>query len=797
MKKDAHSSAATSSRTGAAQGDPSARILPWLLAGLVALVFGRSVGFEFTSYDDPVYVTANPHIADGLTVRAILWALGAGYAGNWHPVTWISHMADVEWFGLSPWGHHLTNVVLHGIATQLLFHILCRETKRPWLSFLATALFAIHPLRAESVAWVSERKDVLSACFALASVLLYSLFVEAKDGHRPDQPLGGNEGKEPRAPRVGDGGKHPRGSRSRFARYWMDARSRYAASLLLFALAIGSKPMFVTLPVLLILLDCWPLRRTVTPLAARAASTPRMSWIFARAWEKAPFFLLSALCAWITVRVQSGGGMMQAAATIPLLSRATNALVSHVWYLWKMLVPIDLSPLYLHPDVPGGKPWASWQILLAASVSIALTIAVWKQRARGYPLFGWLWYLIALLPVIGIVQVGGQAAADRYTYAPMIGICVAVVWAVADAVSRAGTRFHAPALRRATVAIAGASLLSYGALAWAQVGQWRDSETLYRHGLAVDPDNMLFHNNLGLILRARGDLDEAARHFEEALRIHPLYRQAMESLADIAMQRGRSEEAERYLVRALALKPGDGSGEQIDSGRVRILLHLGDLLAADRPDEAAAYYREAARMQPGLEQREVEQGRAMERAGRIDEARTHFERATRIDPANADAAYLLGTLLAEAGDFEGSAEHLRRVAQLDPARAEAHNDLGYVLLRAGRSREAVASLEKALELRPDWTLPAQTLAWILATDPDLRDPARAIALMEDALRAQGEDTGLLGTLAAAQAASGHPEAALTTVRRAIRLSTERNDGQTERLRRQEALYLNQLGASSP
>ena len=749
-------------RAASARAMSPARVIPWLLAALVALVFGRSVSFDFTSYDDPTYVTSNPHIADGLTLHSIQWALGSGYAGNWHPVTWISHMLDIELFGLSPWGHHLSNVLLHGIVVLLLFHILHRQTKRPWLSFIATALFAIHPLRAESVAWVAERKDVLSACFALASVLLYCLYTGPKGG-----------------------------------------RVRYVASLLFFALAIASKPMFVTLPVLLILVDYWPLRRTSAlsrpDRASRSNEGVGISWIIARAWEKAPFFVLSALCAWITIRVQAGGGTMQAASTIPLLSRATNALVSYAWYLWKMLVPDDLTPLYLHPDVPGGKPWASWQILLAASMLVVITIAVWKTRRRGYPVFGWLWYLVALLPVIGIIQVGGQAAADRYTYAPMIGICVAVVWALADAISWASARFHGLSLPRLIAPVACLSILVYGTLAWAQVGRWRDSETLYRHGLAVDPDNMLFHNNLGLILRARGDLAEAARHFEEALRIHPLYRQAMESLADIAAEQGRRDEAERYLRQALALRPGDGSGEQVDSGRIRILLELADLLANDHPEVAAGYYREAARLQPGLARVEIEQARSMARSGKLEEARAHFERATRIDPTNVDAAHELGTLLAESGDFEGSARALERVVELDRKKPEARNDLGYVLLRAGKSHEAVVHLEAALELRPGWTLPAQTLAWILSTDPDpgLRDPSRAIDLMAQALSTNPNDTGLLGTLAAAQAASGDVEAALRTVRQAIRISIETNDSQTERLRQQEAIYLSQLGASTP
>jgi tetratricopeptide (TPR) repeat protein len=755
---------------------------------MVALVFGRSLGFQFTSYDDPTYVTSNPHIADGLTLRSLQWALGSGYAGNWHPVTWISHMLDIELFGLSPWGHHLTNVLLHGIAVLLLFHILHRQTKRLWLSFIATALFAIHPLRAESVAWVAERKDVLSACFALASVLLYCLYTESKD----------------------------------------DRRVRYGASLFFFALAIASKPMFVTLPALLILFDYWPLQRKSTskpdrkepsekkppPAPQTEARTSRspsgrkhlarrsnveVSWVLARAWEKAPFFGISALCAWITVLVQSGGGTMQAAATIPLLSRATNALVSYAWYLWKMLVPDDLTPLYLHPAVPGGKPWAFWQILLATITLIAITITVWRTRRRGYPVFGWLWYLIALLPVIGIIQVGGQAAADRYTYSPMIGICVAVVWALADVISWASARSHGLTVRRAIAPIACVSILVYGTLAWAQVGRWRDSETLYRHGLAVDPDNMLFHNNLGLILRARGDLTDAARHFEEALRIHPLYRQAMESLADIATDQGRHDDAERYLRQALALRPGEGSGEQVDLGRVRILLELADLLANERPEEAAGHYREAARLQPGLARFELEQARSLARAGKVEEARAHFERASSLDPTDVDAAHELGTLLAASGDFEESARALERVVAIDPKKPEARNDLGYVLLRAGRSREAIAHLEAALELRPGWTLPAQTLAWIVSTDPDpgLRNPSRAINLMEQALRTNANDTGLLGTLAAAQAASGDVEAALRTVRQAIRISIETNDSQTERLRQQEALYLSKLGVTEP
>lgn len=731
--------------TGARSG--WTRWIPWILAGLVGLVFGRAIGFDFTSYDDPIYVTSNPHIAHGLTWEAIGWASGSGYAANWHPVTWISHMIDIEIFEFHPWGHHLTSVLLHLISTLLLFRILDRATERPWPSACAAALFAIHPLRAESVAWVAERKDVLGACFALASIWMYI------------------------------------GYASRAGRRIVDKRGRlhYAASVLLFALAIGSKPMFVTLPILLLLLDYWPLRRL-----------SNTGLLVQRAAEKAPFFILSALSAWITVQVQAVGGTMQAAATIPLPDRAINALVSYAWYLWKMLVPTRLSPLYLHPNVPGGTPWAVWQIVTATLVLISISVAVWRTRTRGYPLFGWLWYLVSLAPVIGIIQVGGQAGADRYTYFPMIGVCVIAVWATTDSAkvlaARAGSRW----LRYVVISMAAIAFVGYGALAWAQVGRWRDSETLYRHGLDVDPGNMLFHNNLGLILREKGELDEAAHHFEEALRIHPLYRQAMESLASIAVARGRTQEAERYLERALALKPGEMSGEEIDSGRIRLLLELADLLAArQQVEEASVHYREAAQLQPRLAALENEYALSMQRAGKPAEARKHFERAARIDPSFADAAYNLGGVLAEMEEFEEAAHWYRTVLELDPTMAEAHNNLGFALLRMGRSADAIAPLESALALRPDWTLPAQSLAWLLATDPDpnLRNPARAIELMERALRTDGSNVRLLGTMAAAQAAAGEFDTALKTVRTAIQIAVTASDSETaERLRQQEALY---------
>ena len=722
----------------------------------VAAIYGRAVSFGFTTYDDPDYVRQNEHVTSGLSAENVRWALTTGHASNWHPLTWVSHMEDVEIFGLNAGGHHATSVLFHAANAVLLFLLLQLLTGATGRSAVAAALFSLHPLRVESVAWVAERKDVLSAFFGLAALLAYVRFA--------------------RSGRLGT----------------------YLTSLGLFALALASKPMMVTLPFVLLLLDYWPLGR--------------------RGWgrlatEKLPYVALSAACAWATVVVQRGGGAMQAADTIPFVPRLINAIVSTAWYLWKTLLPTKLSPLYVHPALPGGTPWTGWQIALAVGVLAAISGLVWKHRQRGYPVVGWLWYLGTLAPVIGIVQVGGQAAADRYTYLPSIGLCLLVTWAAAAFLERvvctatvasaagagtaAGVASAAGAVRRrpawaktGLIALPVALLAVYGVLARIQVGYWRDSRTLYEHALRLNPNNALMHNNLALVLADLGDSGGAERHFREALRVQPSYRQALEALADLRSSLGDAVEAEGLLGRALALRVPGMQG--VDPARLRLLIKLGDASsAAGNPAEARRAYDEALRLQPDLGETEFRAGAALEVEGRLGEARKRFERALRLEPARADFVYRLGGLAAALGEPEAAVGCFEEAVRLDPSMADAQNNLGWMLSKSGRSDRGLVHLREAIRLRPDWDLPKQNLAWILATDPSdgIRDPATALELARETCATASPAPPQLETLAAALAAAGNYEEAIATAQAALRLVGPTRDAiWIARLQRQLEFY---------
>jgi hypothetical protein len=436
------------------------RAVPFLLlAVIVAAAFAPAVGNGFVGYDDPGYVTRQPHVAGGLTAQGLAWSLTAVLQSNWHPLTWVSHMLDVTLFGLSPPGHHATSVLLHLTNTLLLFHLLHRETRRVGPSLFVAAVFGVHPLHVESVAWVAERKDVLSTLFWLLALAAYGTYT--------------------RRPGLG----------------------RYALVLVLFAAGLASKPMVVTLPLTLLLWDVWPLARIVRVGLRRALL------------EKVPFAALAGLSAGMTIHAQQAGGSLVAGDALPLALRLGNAAVSYVVYVRQLVWPIGLAAFYPHP-VEGLAAWTVGAALLAL---VAVTVgAIRSRRRRPWLFVGWGWYLITLMPVIGIVQVGLQARADRYMYVPMIGLLIALAWTADEVVSRSRV-----ATARMTTALAGLAILALGVAAWRQVHVWRDGVTLWTHALAVTDDNFIAHDNLGVELDALGRPDEALAHYRETLRIKP------------------------------------------------------------------------------------------------------------------------------------------------------------------------------------------------------------------------------------------------------------------------------------
>jgi len=571
-----------------------------LLILAILTVYSQVIHFDFVNFDDPDYIANNSHVRQGITADGIEWALTSTEAANWFPVTRLSHMLDVQLFGLSPGWHHLTNVLFHTLATLLLFAFLHRATGARWPSAFVAFVFALHPLHVESVAWVAERKDVLSAFFWFLALFAYVRYAE----------------------RPGAG--------------------RYLLVLLAFCLGLMSKPMIVTLPLVMLLLDVWPLRRW--PL---------------RLWEKLPFFALSVGAAIVTYAVQSGAGAAEA-VRIPLGLRAENALVSYVAYIAKMFWPTGLAVFYPYPQ---GLP--VWQVAIAALVlaGVSALVLLWF-RTRPYLAIGWLWYLVTLVPVIGLVQVGAQARADRYTYVPMVGLSIMLAWGATDMARRW------PHTKPEIVALAAVACAACVALTWLQVQYWRNSEALFQHAVDVTSGNYVAEHNLGsALMEEPGRLPEAIHHLEAAVRIKP-----------------DSARAHSDLGSALSKLP-------------------------DRLPQVIAEYQLAVRFSPGSAIPHYNLGNALDAAGRVPEALAEWDTAIRLDLAYAprlkqpmaEAHNNLGVTLTSApGRLPDAIVHFEAALRLAPDYADAHYNLGIALSNIpGRTTEAISELETALRLHPD------------------------------------------------------------------------------------------------
>jgi tetratricopeptide (TPR) repeat protein len=477
---------------------PSLALAAAALAASVAALYAPALGFEFLAYDDTVYVTRNPHLAGGLTAAGVRFAFANVHAGNWHPLTWLSHGLDVELFGLAPAGHHATNVALHALNAVLLFFALLALTGRRGRSFAVAALWALHPLQLESVAWVAERKNLLSTSFGLLALQAYA-------GH---------------ARRGGAAG--------------------LAAVTALFAASLMAKAMLVTLPCLLLLLDVWPLAR---PTSARRLVL-----------EKLPLFALAAGVSALVFLAQARAGALEPAAHLPLLARLAYLPIAYAGYLARVLWPLDLAVLYPHPLLAEGATLGSARVALALGVLLALSaLAFWRFR-RGQPAvwIGWLWFLGTLVPVSGIVQVGWQGLADRYAYVPLIGLLVALVWTAADALSHLRPEPRRVLAGTAVTALA-CALLALAARA--QLGHWRSSRALFERAIAVTGPNPVMHNELGVVLAAEKRYEPAREHFERALRLAPRWSAPYQNLGSLLRTVGRPAEALPYLEESVELSP--------------------------------------------------------------------------------------------------------------------------------------------------------------------------------------------------------------------------------------------------
>ncbi len=542
------------------------------ILGLVIVVYGQTINHEFVHHDDGAYVFRNPHVQEGLAAESIRWAFTSAHAANWHPITWLSHMLDVQLFGLDAGWHHMSSVGIHALAALLLLWVLYRMTGAWWPSTFVAALFAVHPMNVESVAWVAERKNVLSTLFLFLSMLAYLRYVEKRGA------------------------------------------ARYALLLMLFALGLMAKPMLVTLPFALLLLDVWPLRRwTPFDTGWRSALRSACPLII----EKVPLFVLAAISSVITIIVQREGGTVQPLDAYPLALRFTHALVTYLAYPGYLFWPTGLTVFYPHSgEIP---PFWQWSV---AGIALALITLLVVKYVRAVPwLFtGWFWYLGTLVPVIGFVQVGQQAMADRYMYVPAVGLFVALAWSVTGLIERTAL---GRAARITMTAVAVFALVALTARAWDQTRYWEDTKTLFTRAIAVTEGNYLAHNNLGNAYKRAGDPERAIKHYRRAVGYKPDHATALNNLGVVFSQLGRLEEGVAYMRKATEALPGF-----LDAH-----LNLGVGLAMlGRPEEAEPHLRYVAANRPHQIDGLFSLGTVLQQQGRIDEAVRYFEESLRVQP---------------------------------------------------------------------------------------------------------------------------------------------------------------------
>jgi tetratricopeptide (TPR) repeat protein len=728
-------------------GDSESYYLSTIIIAVIALAtvaaYLPTLNAGFVNFDDDIYVRDNSHVLGGPTPTAIVWAFTSiERSGNWHPLTWISYMIDVKVFGCEPRALHAVNVLIHILNSALVYLLLFRATSRPWRSGMVAALFALHPLHVESVAWISERKDVLSTVFWLLAMLSYLRYC--------------------RKPSL----------------------VAYAGVAGLMVIGLMCKPMVVTLPLTLLLLDYWPLGR-LAGLEAKMGSRAAVTRLVA---EKLPLFALSAASAVITLIAQKAGGAVAQTAELPFVARFSNALVSYVAYIIKMIYPMRLAVVYPHPGP--NLPW--WQVALSSLALIGFTVFIVRRAKRDYLRMGWLWYLLTLVPVIGLVQVGGQGMADRYTYVPLIGLFVAIVWAICDVLNKCcegfgQTRFYAPA---ALV------LVVLAVLTHRQAATWKDSETLWRHALAVttrnynahlglgtalptdDPESLKqlrlalginprsveVHYNMGIAMLNQNRYDDAMEFFRTAERIDPDYWLAKSGKGMVYEAKGEHAKAASCFLEASKLKPDDP----------HVLSNAGvEFVRLGRFDDAARAFEKALKINPSDPFTNVNMGNILRSRGKLKEARRLFQNALEMDDRNILAYLGMANVARDEGDLKSAESYVRSAIELGPKRGEARYLLAVILKECGRYADAAKEFEKALEFGPVRPQILKDYAWMLATTPDnsVRNSKLAVELA-DMVAGSSAGTGadVQDTLAAAYASERRFKEAVATAEKALQLA---------------------------
>jgi tetratricopeptide (TPR) repeat protein len=680
--------------------------LSLLLAVLVVGVYAPVRHYDFVSFDDPSYVSENPHVASGFNSADVHWAFGTTPAGYWIPLTWLSYMLTAQLGGATPGAQHVTNVLLHLLNTVLLFGVLRRLTGAIGRSLFVAALFAVHPLHVESVAWVTERKDVLSTFFFLLAILSY-------------------------------------------ARYSLAPSAvRYLCVATAFVCGLMAKPMVVTLPLVLLLLDVWPLKRL------SVAGTWK-SWL-PLVREKLPLFVVGLAFGAVTFLAQRTGGGVVGLERVSSATRVTAALTGYVTYIFRTVWPASLSVFYPYPLTPAFGTAAVGLVVLA----LVSVLAVKSLNRYPFLAVGWFWYVITLLPVIGFLQTGMQATADRFTYIPLIGLFVIVAWSFSGFV-RLG--------RRTVMVLATCFVLVLAGVARGQVETWRNDSTLWQHALAVTPDNFLAHDFLGRTLDKQGRTEAAAWHFAEAVRLNPAFADGHQNLARMLAASGRLDEAIGEYRQALAIEP---TGEEL-TGLAVTLARRGDteealtraseavalvprlavarynlalmLLRAGRARESIAQFAEACRLRSDFKEAHAGLAAALADIGETNQAIAEYRAALRLDETLADAHHGLAAALTQLGNRDEALREYTRAATLEPNRSEFQDDLGFALAARGDAVGATSRFAEAVRLAPNLERAHYHLGLVLAATGRFRE---ATEQFEEALRLDPADQGARRALAA-------------------------------------------------
>lgn len=638
-----------------------------VLIGLVLMcvaIYAQAVGFQFINYDDNYYVYDNAGIASGFNWNSIRWALTAFHSANWHPLTWISHSIDISLFGKNAGAHHATNVIFHAINAFLAFIVFRKMTGCVWKSAIVAALFAVHPAHVESVAWVSERKDVLSTLFWLLTMLAYFRYVDFKRRDAETQ-----------------------GKKSKVKGQWsmVNGQIYYFLTILLFACGLMSKAMLVTLPFALLLCDFWALERL-----KKLKDLPSL------VVEKLPLFVLSAISAYITVTAQRSYGSVQALAVLPLGTRLINAIVAYAKYVSMLFYPVDLGVVYRYEtQLP------AWQIFGSVILLVAVTaFCIWQRTQRKYLLMGWLWFLGTLVPVIGIVQVGEQSMADRYTYVPYFGLFIMLVWG-------AGEIFSRLKLNRIIIAgIVSIVLLALCFLSFNQISYWQNGVTLYSHTLGIGQGNALIKHNFCNELLRENRLAEAEQQCLAAIAESPQFVDSYVTLGVIGVKTGNYENAAANFKKAIELKP-----DAVTYTNLAVALAILEKPdeAAQNLDKAAALNKKAGINDPVFNNALSIVAASYAKQSRYDKTAEILSRALQSTPERADfrANYALALYFQD--KIDEARREIERAIKQSPNQPESYNTLGMILMRQNQREEGIKQFEKAIELKPDYTAAKENL----------------------------------------------------------------------------------------